>query len=164
MKKYLKLIIILLIIGLFVVFYRMGLKEYLSLEALKANKDILNTYYQNHRVIFIVLYMLTYIISTAISLPGATILTLAGGFLFGPLLGSVIIIVSATIGASFAFLAARFILRDMLEAKYKDSLAKFNDGIGIGNRMIQLAQHTAIKCSFCFSSFPSEILNISYRA
>ena len=101
--KYTKFFIIAAIVGLFVVFYMLGFNKYLSLEALQANREALNTFYHEHQVVFTGAFMLVYIISAAISLPGATILTLTGGFIFGPLLGSGIVIVSATIGASLAF-------------------------------------------------------------
>ena len=127
--KYTKLLIIIAIVGLFVVFYKLGFNKYLSLEALQANKEALNTFYHEHQLVFTGVFMLIYIISAAISLPGATVLTLTGGFIFGPLLGSGIVIVSATIGASLAFLVARFILRNTLEKKYAHNLKKFNDGI-----------------------------------
>lgn len=127
--KYTKFFIIAAIVGLFVVFYMLGFNKYLSLEALQTNREALNTLYHEHRVAFTGAFMLIYIISAAISLPGATILTLTGGFIFGPLPGSGIVIVSATIGASLAFLVARFILRNILEKKYERNLKKFNEGI-----------------------------------
>jgi len=127
--KYTKLFIIAAIVGLFVVFYKLGFNEYLSLESLQANKEALNTFYREHWMLFTGAYMLVYIISAAVSLPGATILTLTGGFIFGPLFGSGIVIVSATIGASLAFLVARFILRNTLEKRYERYLKKFNEGI-----------------------------------
>lgn len=127
--KYTKFFIIAAIVGLFVVFYMLGFNKYLSLEALQANREALNIFYHEHRVVFTGAFMLVYIISAAISLPGATILTLTGGFIFGPLIGSGIVIVSATIGASLAFLVARFILRNTLEKKYEHNLKKFNEGI-----------------------------------
>ena len=133
--KYTKLLIIIAIVGLFVVFYKLGFNKYLSLEALQANKEALNTFYHEHQLVFTGAFMLIYIISVAIYLPGATILTLTGGFIFGHLLGSGIVIVSATIGASLAFLVARFILRNTLEKKYERNLKKFNEGIDFAHEM-----------------------------
>ena len=69
--KYTKLLIIIAIVGLFVVFYKLGFNKYLSLEALQANKEALNTFYHEHQLVFTGAFMLIYIISAAISLPGA---------------------------------------------------------------------------------------------
>lgn len=69
--KYTKFFIIAAIVGLFVVFYMLGFNKYLSLEALQTNREALNTLYHEHRVAFTGAFMLIYIISAAISLPGA---------------------------------------------------------------------------------------------
>lgn len=73
--------------------------------------------------------MLIYILATALSLPGATILTLAGGAVFGLGLGLLIVSFSSSIGATCAFLASRYILRDSIEAKYKKQFDKINEGV-----------------------------------
>jgi len=74
-------------------------------------------------------FALVYIISTALSLPGATILTLAGGAIFGLGLGIVLVSFSSTIGATLAFLTSRFLLRDFVQGKFKDKLTSINQGI-----------------------------------
>src|SRR5690606_38032622 len=66
---------------------------------------------------------------TALSLPGATILTLAGGALFGVVMGTVLVSIASTLGATCAFLVARYLLRDMVQNKFGDKLAAINEGV-----------------------------------
>ena len=75
------------------------------------------------------LFTLIYVISTALSLPGATILTLAGGAIFGVWTGLIIVSFASTIGATFAFLASRFLFRDLILNRFKEKLESINQGI-----------------------------------
>lgn len=127
MRKFLKfglIFFLVLVVGLVL---KMGWVSHLSLDSIKANQSQLSSFYTDHQFLFIFVYMMVYIMSAALSLPGATVLSLLGGALFGALLGSVIVIFSATVGASLAFLSARFIFRDFLEEKYKSTLDTFNE-------------------------------------
>tara|TARA_Y100000780_G_C13681329_1_gene416153 strand:+ start:337 stop:2427 length:2091 start_codon:yes stop_codon:yes gene_type:complete len=110
-------------------FFYYDLGSYLSLESLKESKGQLDAYYQQNQILSIAGYMLIYILATALSLPGATILTLAGGAVFGLGLGLLIVSFSSSIGATCAFLASRYILRDSIEAKYKKQFDKINEGV-----------------------------------
>ena len=76
----------------------------------------------------VVLYIVIYIVQTAFSLPGAAILTLAGGFLFGALLGTVYVNIGATVGATLAFIAARYLFRDAVEKKFGHKLDAIQQG------------------------------------
>ena len=112
-------IIILVILGLGLgAFFYFDLGRYVSLEALKANRDDLLAYTNANFTVAVVLYVAVYILQTAFSLPGGAIMTLAGGFLFGSVLGTIFVNVGATTGATLAFLAARYILRDWVERKF----------------------------------------------
>lgn len=99
-------------------FFIFHLDQYVTLAALKENKETLKAYTETHYNSTVILYILIYCLQTAISLPGAAILTLAGGFLFGALLGTVYVNVGATSGAVLAFLAVRYLLQDMVERKF----------------------------------------------
>ena len=121
------LLVIVAILGVTSFFY-FDLGQYLSLESLKENKEKLNEFYQANSTTMILGFIGIYIISTAFSLPGATILTLAGGAIFGPWMGTLAVNVGATVGATLAFLAARFLLRDWVEQKFGDRLKPFNEG------------------------------------
>ena len=109
-------------------FFLFDLGQYLSLDALKANRDILLQYTNSHYGIAVVLFILVYILQTAFSLPGGAILTLTGGFLFGSLMGTLFVNVGATAGATLAFLAARYLLRDWVEQKFGDRLGAIQAG------------------------------------
>lgn len=109
-------------------FLLLDLKSYLSLEALKANRDRLLTFTEEHYVPAGALFILTYIVQTALSLPGATIMTLAGGFLFGSLWGPIYVNLGATIGATLAFLAARYLFQEWVEQRFGDRLNQLQDG------------------------------------
>jgi len=92
--------LILFIFGFVVAaFFYFDLGQFLSLSSLKENKDVLQNYTQSHYLLVVVLYIVIYIAQTAFSLPGAAILTLGGGFLFGALLGTVYVNIGATVGA-----------------------------------------------------------------
>jgi uncharacterized membrane protein YdjX (TVP38/TMEM64 family) len=124
-KKIVLLAVIALAVGSFFYF---DLNQYLSLEGLKNNRDQLHDYYAGNAWGMILGFIAVYIVVVALSLPGATILTLSGGAIFGAVAGTAIVNVGATIGATLAFLAARFALRDWVEKKFGERLAPFNEG------------------------------------
>lgn len=109
-------------------FFYFDVKQYLSLESLKSNRDRLLVFTEDHYTSAVLLYIVLYCLQTAFSLPGATIFTLAGGFLFGAVLGTVYVNIAATAGATFAFLAARYVLRDWVERKFGSRLGAIQEG------------------------------------
>ncbi len=128
MKKS-RITLLLIIAVLMALFFAFDLQQYLTLETLKSKQNAFLAYYQANRMITIVIYILVYITATALSLPGATILTLAGGGVFGLWVGTLIVSFASTIGASFAFLAARFLFRDGVKDKFGERLKTINNGI-----------------------------------
>ena len=120
-------IALLLAIGIGAFFY-FDLGQFLSLEALKENRDNLLAYTESNYGFAVAIFVLVYIVQTAFSLPGGAILTLAGGFLFGSVLGTLYVNLGATSGATLAFLAARYLLRDWVEHKFGDRLAPIQTG------------------------------------
>ena len=124
-----KFIIVGVIITLIVLFFVFDLNQYLALEVIKGQQDALNAYYQNNTLLTICVYMLIYIAVTALSLPGAAVMTLVGGGLFGLPVGTVVVSFASTIGATLAFIVSRFLLRDWVQTKFNDKLQAINDGI-----------------------------------
>ncbi|MDQ3234798.1 MAG: VTT domain-containing protein [Pseudobdellovibrionaceae bacterium] len=124
-----KIAVILLILLFVVSYFFLGLDSYLTLDALKTQQASFVAFYQEHQLLTVLIYFLGYVLMAALSLPGATILTLAGGALFGFGLGLLIVSFASTIGATGAFLVARFLLRDSIQQRYGDRLTKFNEGI-----------------------------------
>lgn len=120
------LIVLVILVGLF--FY-LDLSSYLNLEYLKESQGRFRQLYHEHRFPVIAAYMATYILVTALSLPGAAVMTLAGGALFGLLVGTVAVSFASTIGAACAFLASRFFLRDWVQGRFGDRLQTVNEGM-----------------------------------
>ena len=109
-------------------FYSFDLSTYLSLDVLKANRDRLLVFTDDHYVPAVLLFIVLYIVQTAFSLPGATLMTLAGGFLFGSLWAALYVNIGATAGATLAFLAARYLFRDWVEQRFGHRLEAFQAG------------------------------------
>ena len=118
--------IIAFLVALFIYF---DLSNYFTLAYLQSQQEAFANYYSAHPILTLLAYGLIYIVVTGLSLPGATIMTLAGGALFGLLWGTIIVSIASTIGATLAFLAARFLVRESLERKFANQLRLINDGI-----------------------------------
>ncbi len=117
------------IIALIAAFFIFDLQGYLTLDTLKARQASIEAYRSSHPGSAMAIYLLLYIAVTGLSLPGATILTLAGGAVFGLLWGTLIVSFASTIGATLAFLAARFLFRDAVKARFGERLSAINKGI-----------------------------------
>ena len=120
------LLLILLLVGLFLSF---DLQRFLTLEFLKAQQAAITEFSAAHPLRAAALYALLYVVVTGLSLPGAAVLTLAGGAVFGLLWGTLLVSFVSTIGATLAFLAARFLLRDLVKARFGEKMQAINAGI-----------------------------------
>ncbi len=120
--------IVLLVMGALAIslFFALDLGRFLTLAALKANRQTLVAYYAAHQVVMVTGFMTLYIVQTALSLPGAAILSLAAGALFGTLMGTVYANIAATIGAAMAFLVTRYLLRDLVLDRFGPKLEGIN--------------------------------------
>ncbi len=125
-KKLALLALIGLIAGLYV-HYDLG--QYFSLQSLKEQQATIETFRANNPLLSIAGYFLVYVFVTALSFPGAALLTLAGGAIFGLLWGTLIVSFASTIGATLAFLIARFLLRDWVAARFGQRLAAIDEGV-----------------------------------
>ncbi len=125
-KKIVLLLIATLVIALFFYF---DLNQLLTLEGLKGSMDQFSQYKEQSPVLIIGGFFLLYVVVTALSLPGATILTLAAGALFGLVQGLLIASFASTIGATLAFLASRYVLRDTIQQRFPERLAAINAGV-----------------------------------
>ncbi len=124
-----KIIIVFVVIGLIAAFKIFNLGEYLSLSYIKESQQHFQELYSHNRSAVIVGYMAIYVLVTSLSLPGAAVMTLAGGALFGLVAGTIIVSFASTIGATLACVVARFILRDWVQSKLGDKLKTVNDGV-----------------------------------
>lgn len=124
-----KLALLAVIVAAIAAFFVFDLKQYLTLEFFQASRAKIDAYYAAHPLQTIAIYFAVYIAVTALSLPGAAIMTLAGGAIFGLVVGTVVVSFASSIGATLAFLAARFLLRDWVQGRFGERLKPLNDGV-----------------------------------
>jgi len=124
-----RLSIVAVIIVVIILFKVLGLGQYLTLDYLKASQDKFSQLYAANRLTVIAIYMVIYIVVTALSLPGAAVMTLAGGAMFGFWIGFIVVSFASTIGATIACFVARFLLRDWVHNRFGDKLSSINKGI-----------------------------------
>jgi uncharacterized membrane protein YdjX (TVP38/TMEM64 family) len=115
-----------IIAALVAAFFIFDLGRFLTLEALKANRAALRSYYEDHSFLMAAGFILIYIVQTALSLPGAAILSLAAGAVFGAVMGTAYVNIGATVGATLAFLVARYLFHDVIQNKFGARLEKIN--------------------------------------
>ena len=124
-----RLALVAAIAALVAAYFAFDLGRFLSLEYFKSQQAALEAFVRANPLQAAAAYFAAYVAVTGLSLPGATILTLAGGAVFGLLWGLVIVSFASTIGATLAFLASRFLLRDWVQAKFGDKLKPVNEGV-----------------------------------
>ncbi|MGY3895282.1 FAD-dependent oxidoreductase [Aeromonas enterica] len=123
-------LLLLLVMGCLVgAFFAFDLGHYLSLPQLQARQAELATLVDDHFVAACLLFVVIYVLSTALSLPGASLLTLGGSAVFGIGWGLLLVSFASSLGATLAFLSARFLLRDWVERRFGDKLATFQAGM-----------------------------------
>jgi len=125
-KKVLILLVFAVVAG---AFYYLDLGRYLTLESLKANRVRLGDLRAAHAFLFAAAFMLVYIVQTAFSLPGAAILSLASGAVFGVLQGTLVVVSGATVGAVLAFLVSRTLLREWVVQKFGGRMEGIDRGL-----------------------------------
>jgi pyruvate/2-oxoglutarate dehydrogenase complex dihydrolipoamide dehydrogenase (E3) component/uncharacterized membrane protein YdjX (TVP38/TMEM64 family) len=124
-----KALVLIVILALLAAFYGLGLGRYFNLEALKGQQAALAGWVEQQPLVALGSYFLLYVAVTALSLPGAVIMTLAGGALFGLWTGLLVVSFASSLGATLAMLAARFLLRDWVRARLGDRLQALDAGI-----------------------------------
>lgn len=121
---------ILLVIGILVgAYFFFDWGRFFTLDYFKAQQSSFEAYYSTYPVRSAAIFFLLYVVTTGLSLPGATVLTLAGGAVFGLFWGTILISFASTIGATLAFLAARFVFRDAIRNRFPDKIAAIDAGI-----------------------------------
>ncbi len=126
----LRQIVLLLLLALAIgAFVALDLGRYLSFEQLKASQASFDQLYAQQPVMVAAVYFGVYVLATALSIPGAVIITLGGGAVFGLWQGLLLVSFASTLGATLAFLASRFVLREWVEARFGQRLADINAGV-----------------------------------
>ena len=124
-----KTMLLLLITSLITFFFVFDLGSYLTFEQLKAQQVGLQGWREANPSLAVGLFFTIYVLVTALSLPGAAVMTLAVGAVFGLLWGVVLVSFASTLGATLAFLISRFLLRDWVQSKFGDRLQALNEGV-----------------------------------
>ncbi|MDX2374834.1 FAD-dependent oxidoreductase [Psychrobacter sp. PP-21] len=124
-----RIFLILLILILAASFFYFDLNQLLTLDGLKGSMSQFNEYKAQSPLLVIGGFFLLYVVVTALSLPGAAILTLAAGALFGLVQGLLIASFASTIGATLAFLTSRYLLRDTIKQRFPERLAAIDKGV-----------------------------------
>jgi len=124
-----KILLMLGLVGVLGLIYGLDLHQYLDLDELQAHRSELDDQLDARPLAFMLGFFLIYVAVTALSIPGAAVMTLAGGFLFGLGWGTLLVSLASTLGATLAFLIARFLFRDAVQNRYGDKLKALNRGI-----------------------------------
>ena len=127
--KNIKILIIVAVVSLIAAFFIFDLGQYFSLDYLKSQHQQLVSFAEENRALALSGFFLLYVAVAALSLPGASILTLAAGAIFGFLTGVILASFASTIGATLAFLFSRFMFRDSVQKKFASYLQTINNGI-----------------------------------
>ena len=123
-----KIALLAVIVALIAAFFAFDLGQYFHLEYFRSRQEDIQAYYRANPGRTMAIYFAIYVSAAALSLPGAVVLTLAGGAIFGLVAGTVIVSFASSIGATLAFLVSRFALRDWVQARFGDQLKPVNDG------------------------------------
>ena len=117
------------IVAFIIAFFAFDLSQYLSLSFLKSQQDSVAALVSSQPILSAGVFFAIYVLVTALSLPGAAIMTLAAGAIFGLLWGVVLVSFASSLGATLAFWMSRFLLRDWVQARFGDRLKAINDGV-----------------------------------
>ncbi len=124
-----KWFLLLAIACLIAAFFIFDVGRFLTLDHLRSQQQAFNHFYADNRLLTIGIYFILYVTVTALSLPGAAIMTLAGGALFGFWTALIVVSFASSLGATLAFLVSRFLLRDWVQGRFGDKLSAVNRGV-----------------------------------
>jgi len=124
-----KAILVLVLIGAIAAYFIFDLGQILSLENFKASQADIVAAKDANPVLYMSGFFILYVAVTGLSIPGAAIMSLVAGALFGVAVGTIIVSFASTIGATLAFLSARFVLRDWVQGKFGERLRAIDDGL-----------------------------------
>lgn len=124
-----RLLIALAVVAAIASYFVFDLDQYFSLARLKSQRDALAAWAENNPVASIGGYFVIYVVMAALSLPGAAIMTIAGGAIFGLVVGSITVSFASSVGATLAFLVARFLFRDAVQKRFGERLKWINEGV-----------------------------------
>ena len=147
----------------FALFFYFGLHHYLTIAALAENRHGLMVFVHDHMTGAVLIFILLYALATGLALPGATILTIAGGFLFGMWLGTVWVVIAATCGATILFLVARTTFGHALRGRAGPALDKMAAGFAENAFSYLLSLRLIPLCPFFLVNMVPAFLGVSPR-
>lgn len=124
-----KIFVVVIVIAAIAAFFAFDLGRYFSLDYFKSQQAAIDAYYVAKPLIVAGLFFLVYVAVTALSIPGAAVLTLVAGAIFGLFWGTILVSFASSIGATLAFLVSRFVLGDMVQSRFGDKLKAINAGV-----------------------------------
>ena len=124
-----KIALIILFIILVALFFSLDIAQYLDLGYIKSQQSTIDNYYATKPILTGFIFFISYILITGVSLPGAGILTLAAGAIFGVVWGTILVSFGSVFGATMAFLIARYLFHDYVQTRFKKYLEPINHGI-----------------------------------
>lgn len=125
-KKLALIIFFIIVIGLF---FALDLAQYLNLAYIKSQQEAINRYYSLNPIQTGLIFFISYVLITGVSLPGASIMTLIGGAIFGVTWGTILVSFGSVLGATMAFLVVRYLFHDFVQKRYSKQLEPINKGI-----------------------------------
>jgi uncharacterized membrane protein YdjX (TVP38/TMEM64 family) len=139
-----------------------GGADYLTFENLKEDRALLQTYVSHHYALSVAVFMAVYV-TTALFVPGALVMSLAGGFLFGVVQGTLYVIAGASVGATLAFLSARYLLGDRVQRRFGEQLGRFNREMKRHGHNYLLVMRIFPLLPFFVTNYLAGITRIRYR-
>lgn len=124
-----KILTLFFIFLFFILFFYFDFNQYLNLDFFIGKKQDLDSFYKDSPVLFVLTFFAFYVLCATFSVPGAALLTLVAGFLFDFILGSIVVSLGSSIGATFAFLISRFLMKDFIQKRFYSRLQTINKGI-----------------------------------
>ena len=124
-----KILVVVIVVALIAAYFIFDLGQFLNLEYIKAQQGRIMEYRDANPVQAALMFFGLYILITGLSLPGAAIITLVAGAVFGLVMGSILVSFASSIGATCAFLVSRYVLRDSIQSRYGDKLRAINEGV-----------------------------------
>jgi pyruvate/2-oxoglutarate dehydrogenase complex dihydrolipoamide dehydrogenase (E3) component/uncharacterized membrane protein YdjX (TVP38/TMEM64 family) len=125
-----KILLVMVIAVVVALYFALDLGRYFSLDTFKSQQAVIESWRAAQPLTAALIFFLAYVAVTGLSLPGAALMTLAAGAIFGLLWGSLLVSFASSIGATLAFLASRFLLRDWVQARFGERLRAINQGVG----------------------------------
>ncbi|MDQ9172101.1 FAD-dependent oxidoreductase [Oxalobacteraceae bacterium R-40] len=138
MKNKKLIVAVLVVAGLAAAYLAFDLGRFLNLEFLKSSQRSFQAFYEAHPLTTVAAFFILYVLVSASSLPGAAVMTLAGGALFGLTLGTLVVSFASALGATLAFLAARYFMHDWIRQHFRRQFETIDEGIARGGRFYLL--------------------------